>query len=182
MAAPQHETTLYDVHDAKVYPLLADTGASLAYGPGIDVPGIASVSMDPNLLTAELKGDAKIIAKRGRIDKFNVSATYGRLALDVLEVILGGAVTEGANDATYSFLGDNSLPYFKIAFAIDDADTGIATAHLTLYKAQLTGGTLIDQSTDNFGQPTMDCEGIPTVNDDMMLDVAFYSVDTALPA
>lgn len=177
-----HESVMYDVHDFKVYPLSADTGASPTYGAAVDVPGIATVSLDPNLITAELKGDAKVIAKRGRIDKVACSATYGKISLDVLEVVLGGTVTDnGAVSAEMALSGNNSLPYFKAAFAINDADVG--SIHVIFYKAQLTGGTLISGQTDQFGQPTLDLEGIPaTSNPDVFFKIGFYSALTALPS
>lgn len=159
--AVAHETVFFDVHDCKVYPLLTDvTGASPTYGAAADVPGIADVSMDPNLVTAELKGDARVIAKKGRIDRLNFSATYGKLAGDVLTVILGATVTDTTDTATFRLKSPASLPYFKIEFKIEDLDEGIGDLHVVLYKCQVTGGTLIGSSTDNFGQPTFDAEAI----------------------
>lgn len=184
MAVP-HESVVYDVHDFKVYSLTADTGAStLTYDAAVDVPGIAEASMDPNFLTAELKGDAKIIAKKGRIDKFTMSATYGKVALDVLEVIVGGVTSDvDTNHARWRILGTNSLPYFKAAFKIDDVEEGLGTVAVVAYKCQLTGGTLITGSTDEFGQPTLELEAIPVDNDsDLFVDVDFYDSVTALAA
>lgn len=182
--AAAHESVLYDVHDFKVYPLLSDsTAASPTYGAAVDIPGIAEASMEPNLVTAELKGDARVIAKRGRTDRFKCSAKYGKLALDALVVILGGAVADTANSAKYSLTSPAPLPYFKTAFKIDDVDVGLATCHVILYKCQLTGGTLITQSTDNFGQPTFDLEAIqPDYTSTPMGDTIFYTGATALPA
>jgi hypothetical protein len=174
------ETVLYDVHDFKVYPLLTDTGACPTYGAAVDVPGIAQVGLDPNFLTAELKGDAKIIAKRGRIDKMQISATYGKLSQMVLGVIIGGTTTAGTGNSKWALTGTNSLPYFKAAFAINDADVG--SVIITLYKAQITGGTLLSQQTDNFGQPTMDMAGIPATSNDALIGIDFYDALTALPS
>lgn len=160
-----HETVVFDVHDCKVYPLLTDAaGASPTYGPAVDVPGIAEVGIDPNIVTAELKGDARVIAKKGRTDRINFSGTYGKLDIDVLQVILGGAIADGGTGAAetsrYRLKSPASLPYFKIAFSIEDVDEGIGNLQVIIYKAQVTGGTLIGSSTDNFGQPTFDAEGI----------------------
>lgn len=181
--AVAHETVVYDVHDFKVYPLTADSGASATYGAAVDVFGIAEASMDPNFITAELKGDARVIAKKGRVDKMTLSATYGKISLDVLEVILGGTTTDNAStSATWSLEGDNSLPYFKAAFKIEDVDTGLGDLHVVLYKCQLTGGTLISGQTDQFGQPTMEIEAIPLTSTDELVDVTLYAATTPLPA
>lgn len=176
-----HETVVYDVHDFKVYALTADSGASPTYGAAVDVPGIAEASMDPNFLTAELKGDARIIAKKGRVDKMTVSATYGKISLDVLSTVLGGTVTDTASTSSrWRLLGDNSLPYFKAEFKIEDVDTGLGDLHVRLYKCQLTGGTLITGQTDEFGQPTLELEAIPLESNDYLVDVEFLDVVTAL--
>lgn len=184
--AAAHETVVFDVHDFKVYPLLTDTGASLTYGPAVDVPGIAEVSLEPNFITAELKGDARVIAKKGRVDRCNVSATYGKVSLDVLAVVLGGTVTNAgsgaAETADWVLKGDNSLPYFKAEFKIADLDTGLGDLHVTLFKAQLTGGTLLGGSSDEFGQPEMQMEGIPTDSTDDMVSVKLFETETALSA
>lgn len=182
MTMPQ-ETVVYDVHDFKVYAQLTDpAGAAATYGPAIDVPGVAQVGLDPNFVTAVLKGDAKIIARKGRVDQFNFSATYGKLSLPVLKVIIGGTVTAATTvSAKYKLQGKNSLPYFKCAFAIDDLDGGLGSLHVIGFKGQLTGGTLLGGSSDNFGQPTMQIGCIPTDGNDDFLDVELYSAQTPLP-
>lgn len=182
MAASTTETVVFDVHDFKVWALISDTAESASptwSSVAVDVPGIAEVSLDPNFITAELKGDAKVIAKKGRIDRFNLSATYGKLAQRVLQVILGGDIIDGTAGATrYRTKGRNSMPYFACAFTIEDADVGMV--RVILYKAQLTGGTLINQSTEEFGQPSLEAEGIPCDSDDeLFFDVDF--LDTAVP-
>lgn len=190
-----HETVAFDVHDAKVYDLLTDVaGASPTYGAAVDVPGIAEVSLDPNLVTAELKGDARVIAKRGRTDRFNFSATYGKLAFDVQEVILGFVVDDVTPDHVRARLAAPApLPEFALRFTIDDTSAGLGSLHTALYKCQLTGGTLLGQSTDNFGQPTMQLEAIPlegrlrNAADDgwdeaVMVDFDLYDEIIALPA
>lgn len=164
MPAP-HRSVIFDVADAKVYNLLTDVaGASPTYGPPIDVPGIAEVSLDPNLVTAELKGDSRIIAKKGRIDRFNVSCTYGKLDMDVLDVLINGTVadtgTGAAETAGFRVASPASLPYFKLAIQIQDVDTGLADITIVLYKCTVTGGTFMGTSSDNFGQPSFDAEGI----------------------
>ena len=181
--AAAHESVVYDVHDFKVYALTADTGSNPTYGAAVDVPGIAEASMDPNFLTAELKGDARIIAKKGRIDKMTLSATYGKVSLDVQEVVSGGETSDVDTDhARWRLLGDNSLPYFKAEFKIDDVDTGLGSVIVVLYKCQLTGGTLVTGQTDEFGQPTLELEAIPLESNDRLVDIDFYTNVTDLSA
>jgi hypothetical protein len=184
--ALSHDTVVFDVHDFKVYSLLTDTGASPTYGAAVDVPGIAEVSLEPNFVTALLKGDARVIARHGRIDTFQISATYGKVALDVLKVVLGGDVDDAGTTpnqtVTWSLLGDNSLPYFKAEFKIEDLDPDLGDCHVRLWKAQLTGGTLLGGTTDEFSQPTMEISGIPAESNDAFADIVFYETTTALSA
>lgn len=230
-----HDTVIFDVHDARVAPMLSDSSGALpTYGDWVDLPGVAEVGLDPNFVTAELKGDARVIAKKGRIDRVNLSVTYGMLSLDAKAVVYGTAVTDLAAVPTATAItGDTTsasrdvvgtgftgalvnrlitgtgipadtyvtsvtgttaltlskpatatgtsvslsvaatgakavsrlsspapMPYFKFGFKIEDLSEGIGDLHVVSYKAQVTGGTELGSSTDNFGQPTFDAEGI----------------------
>lgn len=157
----QTSTTTYDITDCKIFPLLTDTtgAASPTYGTGIDVPAISALSFDPNVVSQDLKGDGGvIIANRARVDKFMIKATYGKLDLDILAALFGGAVTPGASFTDWDFQPGTQLPLFGIAFEIPDTDIdqGVADLNGWAYKCRVTGGTWLTQATDAFGQPTMD--------------------------
>jgi hypothetical protein len=162
--AVQHETTLFDVCDFKVFEMLNDVpGASAgpSYGPAIDVPGVAAFSgFDPNIVSAELKGDCRVLARQGRIDSMRASFTYGKLALDVLDAIYTGEIFDAAGYAAFRMLAGAETKYFKAEVVITGVDVGLTDARVILYKAQITGGTFFDQTTDNFGQPKFDVDGI----------------------
>jgi hypothetical protein len=181
------ESVVFDVHDAKVWPLTSDASDSPTYGAPVDVPGIADVSMDPNLQTSELKGDATIIAKKGRLDKFNMSSTYGKLSMNVMEAILGGETTEASDIQEYRYKGGTSLPYFAYGVNLLDVEPGLGSIQVIVFKAQITGGTLLSQSSDNFGQPTFDVEGIslncpePSEWYGVMMAMRFFPTVVQLP-
>jgi hypothetical protein len=182
------ETALFDVDDFKVYALTDDTGACPTYGAAVDVWGIAEVGLDPNVITAELKGDGKLLIKRGKIDRLKLSFTYGRLSLPAMAVMIGTTTSApSANQARGRLLANVQLPTFKAAFHVTDNDNGIDDVLVTLYKCQITGGTLLGQSTDNFGQPKFDLEayGLLSTNaafTDVIADMDLYTVATPLPA
>lgn len=180
-----HTTVTFDVHDCAVAPMLTDiSGSAPTYGPWIDVPGIAQVGLDPEFVTAELKGDARTLARKGKTSSFTLSATYSVLSLDVMKAIFGGTITDtgtaDAESSRYRLLGNNSLPYFKMAFAIQDLSSGLATMHVVLPKSQVTGGSIFDQSTDEFGQRSFQVSGIPTLGEDVLLDVTLFETATNL--
>ena len=171
MAASTSAIT-FDVKDCKVYTVATDPDASASpgattFGAAVDVPGIQEVSLEPNFITNELKGDGGVVlAKKGKIDRMNFSCTYGELSLPVLEILLGQTIVPtgtGTSEVADLPIDDTSLPYFKIAFLIDDLQTSgddLATVVVTLQKCQLTGGSLISGSTDSFNSPTFTAEGI----------------------
>ena len=184
--AANKSTITFDVQDCKVYPLTADTGASLTYGSAVDVPGIQEVTVEANFVTAEIKGDGgKVLAKKGKIDRLNFSGTYSELNLDVLATLFGGSVTTGgtgsAETAEYEFTGQ-SLPYFKIEFLINDIEADLAEIAMVLDKCQITGGTIMGGSTDNFGNPSFDAEAILTNNGNAFGRVEFRESATGLSA
>ena len=161
--AANNSTISFDVQDCKVYPVTADVTGGITYGAAVDVPGIQEVSVEPNFISVELKGDGKVLAKKGKVDRLNFSATYSELSLPVLATIFGGSVgTAGsgaAEEATYEFDGD-SLPNFKIEFLVNDLESDLAEMVFTLNKCQITGGTIFSGSTDNFSTPSFDAEAI----------------------
>lgn len=163
--AEVHQTAVYDVTDAKVYALLTDANnASPTYGPAIDVPGIAQVKLDPNLITAELKGDGgAVLRKRGRIDRFKFSATYDLLDFDVLEAIIGGAASDpDVHRSGFKFDASTVIPYFGLSLVFNDVDQELGVFQLAcfLYKCQITAGTLLGGQTDQFSQPTFDADAL----------------------
>ena len=190
MAASQSAIT-FDVKDCKVAPLSADaSGSATTYGTSIDVPGITEVSLEPNFITNELKGDGGVVlAKKGKIDRLNFSCTYGELSLEVLEVLLADTTADaGTGTAETATLGitDASLPYFRVQFLIDDLQTSgdsLAEVIVTLQKCQLTGGSLVSGSTDSFNQPNFTAEAIKPAGTPIQFgQIQFLETATGLTA
>lgn len=161
--AANNSTISFDVQDCKVYPVTADAAGGITYGAAVDVPGIQEVSVEPNFISVELKGDGKVLAKKGKVDRLNFSATYSELSLPVLATIFGGTLNlSGAGAAEtveYEFDG-GSLPNFKIEFLVNDLESDLAEMKFVLNKCQITGGTIFSGSTDNFSTPSFDAEAI----------------------
>jgi hypothetical protein len=165
------QTTVYDVADCKVYALLTDTaGASPTYGAAVDVTGVSQVSLDPNVLTAEVNGDSTVIAKRGKIDRLKSKVQFAYVSLPVINVITGGTLTalgvDPTAEARWDFYGGKALPYFKLEFLIAGVDSGSALSELQviLYKCIITVESFMAQSYNTFGQPSFDLEAIQPVN------------------
>jgi hypothetical protein len=177
-------TLVYDVEDFKVYPVLTDaTGASPTFDTAVDVPGISQVTLDPNIVSAELKGDGgKVIGFKSRADRYTLSATYGKLSLDVLEVILGQASTAVSNDFEMN-LDTDELPKFRCAFQILDTSDDVGSVTVDLYVCRISGGSLLSQQSDTFGQPTLELVSFSPQNDATAIGkMTFFENATSLPA
>ena len=168
----------FDVKDCKVYQMSSDLASgSTAYSAGIDVPGLQDVSLEPNFITSELKGDGGVVlAKKGKIDRLNFSCTYSELSLPVLSVLLGQSITAAGTSGTFTAtmkVDDSSLPYFMVAFLLADLQHSVedepATVVVTLQKCQLTGGSLVSGSTDSFSNPTFSAEAILPYGDPVQI-------------
>ena len=184
--AANSSTISFDVQDCKVYPVTADVAGGITYGAAVDVPGIQEVSVEPNFISVELKGDGKVLAKKGKVDRLNFSATYSELSLPVLATIFGGSVSTGGSGssetASYEFDGQ-SLPNFKIEFLVNDLESDLAEMAFVLNKCQITGGTIMSGSTDNFSTPSFDAEAIlPTATGLGFGEVIFREASSGLSA
>jgi hypothetical protein len=125
------------------------------------VPGIADVGLDFNFSTAQLKGDSIILDQKSAIQGVKFTATYGKFSIDVNNVIYSGYTNDdGSLSSRWGMVGGVGLPYFGCRFVIADVDLGLDGIVCTIYKAQITGGTPLHSSTDNYGQPTIEIGGI----------------------
>lgn len=112
-----------------------------------------------------------------------MSATYGKIDIDVLEVILGGTASDpDAGEARYDYLAATVIPYFGCTFKMEDVETesGIEDLHVVLYKCKITGGTLITGQSDQFSQPSFTAEAIKPTSMTRMLRVRMLDTVTAI--
>lgn len=161
MPVVAHESEFYDVARFYVFPLLTDAAgaASPTYGAGLHVPGIAAVSVDPQFVSAELKGDnGAVLATRSKITSEQVQFTYDKIALDILAAVQGGAVVDhgSASRAGWGTKFGTPSKYFGAACSLTDGavDAGVEAVHCYWYKCTLTGGQRLNAATEKFTQPT----------------------------
>lgn len=177
-------TYTFDVADAKIWPMVSDTiGSNATYGTGIDVPGVNSVTVAPEFISAVLKGDSKTLARRARIDSFAFTCGYSLLSVEVLGALWAAQVTTPATTTDAQVLevsGAGSLPYFGFGFQILDAEVGVGSVNVYGLKVQVTGGNIFDQSTDSFGGRSFQCSAIPTFGDNKMFRVKLHPTATPL--
>lgn len=183
------ETIVFSVHDLKVYPItdVGDDATDPTYGAPVDVPGVNEVGLDPEITSATLRGDGKVIDARSALDQLSLSFAYAKLDLDVLAVLDGGTVSTGtgtgdpADKDRYVRNADDLIPEWGAAALISEVDNPGAAAKLYVYRARVNGGTLFAANDNEYGSPSFDAAAIALPKG------AHYAIDlegtaTALPA
>jgi hypothetical protein len=88
-------TQVYAVQHCEIAPVTADAaGAAVAYGTWVDVPGIKKIEITGTMTKKTLRGDNRLITQRAALDELTCTFDHAKLSLDVLVVMLGGAVTQ----------------------------------------------------------------------------------------
>ena len=176
MGALAVTSVTYDVHDAAVRPLTADTSSAPTYGAWVDLPGIQQVQVNPTFITAELKGDAKVLDNRSKTSAMDISCNYAQSDLNVLKTVLGGTLTATATTKqSWVLLGTNSTPYIGFAFAVNDVTLGIGNILFNARKCKMTGGNLFDQQTDQYGARSLQMQAIATISNDQLIEIVYNS-------
>lgn len=88
-------TQVFAVQHCEVAPVTADSaGAAVTYGTWVDVPGIKTLEVTGTMTKKVLRGDNRLITQRVILDELSCKIDHAKLSLDVLVVMLGGAVTQ----------------------------------------------------------------------------------------
>lgn len=186
--AMNQQSVLYDVQQLKVYAFATPDvvgGASPTFSPGIICQGVADITLTPTIQSTQLKGDGgRVISDLGRVEMFDCQATYGRLGLDAMAVMVGGITTDtgtgAAEQVVWSLAAPNLLPHFKVEFQIANTDNGVGGINVVLYNCTLKSATFIDSKTDAFGQPKFDVTAVPLLSTGAIGEVIFDATLTPL--
>jgi hypothetical protein len=177
-------SVIYDVQDAKVYPLTADATGGPTYGAAIDVPGISQVTVSPQYENAQLVGDGREIDTRTRLMAAELSFRYGKLDPEVLAALDGGTAVSAVGppvSTSYHREGDDRIPYFGFAAQVVEVDEADGVALLAVYKARITDGSLFQAESNTYGQPEFTARAVYTEGG-VLWTAELISADTALPA
>ena len=143
--ALSHVTKLYAVEDAKISPLTADpSGGTATYGAAIDVPGIKSIGLGPDITSVQLRGDNRELDSDSTLQAMEVTFEHAKLSLDALEVLMGGTTTDAAvtpdQTATFSRVATDAFSYFKLEAKTptNGGDDVGGDVHIVLYKCKVT--------------------------------------------
>lgn len=181
-----HQTEVFNVDEAAIYKMLTDpSGGPATYGAKIPLPGIKSVSIDPDVLNKELYGDAKIIARGAKVRQLMLTANYAKLSLDALPVLAGGATVDAGTTpnqtAKYTFLGADTPNSFKLEFRVLQVGVGLGSLNVVLYKAKVTKFGL-PATEEDFSLQALELAAIARIADDKVWDVTINETAATLSA
>lgn len=172
------ETVTYNLDDAKIRPLLTDpVGGSPTYGSSIDIPVIQSHTAQAELVSAELKGDAKIVDVYSKTEKFTGQVRHGAISFDALAVLLGGTASTSGSSPTqqqkFSLKGADIPGYFMLESQIKyvgGAEAGIgADLHPKLHKVKITGLS-VEYANESHAVVSFDYMAIPLQSTDDLIE------------
>ncbi len=171
------ETKVLGINDAKIFELLTDTSETLTYGTPVDVPGIRRLRVSPSFLEKELRGDEAILDTYSKLESIEWSFENAILSLDALAILLGGEVTQGTNNQTYTLKSDDVPSYFKLVGKADYTDAG--DIHVVLYKCRATS-VEYELQGEEYAVVTASGKAIGTVNNKKVKDVIINETATEI--
>lgn len=175
----------FGVADAKISRLLTDPiGGTATYGPAIDVPGIQSVSFNPDFMEKELRGDNKIIDQYAKVESVSGSIKHAKISMPVLAILMGGDTVDSGvspnEKKTYTLKGSDKPSYWMLQAQIDyrGGEAVGGDYHVTFFKAKVSKFSQEYQSED-YAVVSFDFKAIPRDSDDSVFSAE--ENETAIP-
>lgn len=182
-----HSTKVFAVTDCKIYPITADPeGGTTTYGAAVDVPGIKSVAITGSIESKTLRGDNRLLDSDAVLGGVEVAIEHGKLSLDVLSVMLGGAVvddgTTPSETATWG-LTDASKPMpFKLEAKSASADPIAGDVHFVLYKVALASFPEMGLAEEDYRTHSVSGAAMPRLSDGKWIDTVIHETAADLSA
>lgn len=155
----------FGLRDVKVAPL-PPTGIP---GTMVDLPNSQTLSFTENEDFSELRGDDKVVAKRGNGPTVDWELDSGGISLEAYAIMNGGTLITSGTGATikktYSKKGTDSKPDFWAEGQAMSESGG--DFHMVLYKCKADGGIDGELNDGDFWVTQASGTGIANMNDDL---------------
>lgn len=134
---------LYSTEDCAIRELTSDVAGYAAYGTQIDVPGIRSVTLTPQIESKQLRGDNRELDADSTLVAVELSFEHAKISFEALPVFLGGSWTSGTT-GYYDQLGTDALPYWSMGWRTPTSggDAIGGNVEFQVFKAKITAYTL----------------------------------------
>jgi hypothetical protein len=142
------ESLPYGIRDVKLYTL---TAAGVK-GTGVDLPNSRKLSFEEAEEFSELRGDDKVVTKRGNGPSVNWELEAGGISLDCLVILNGGGITTSGTGATAKNTYKKKVTDQRPHFAAEGQSISEAGGdfHVVLYNMVADGGVSGEFSDGNF--------------------------------
>lgn len=131
-------TIVYGAADAKISPLISDSGSAPVYGAAIDVPGIQSAAITGKSDVKELMGDEALLASVAKLKQLDIKLEFAMLSPEILAILTGAELTTNEDGSwDLDILKTSDPGYFKLELTSADTNAGQALTH-TLWKVKAT--------------------------------------------
>lgn len=149
MPAITHQTDLYQVLEAMVYPMTADgVGVTPVYGTGVPVVGIKTVGGPVGAFASkESRGGGQLRSRRSKATGWTAPITFASLNMDAYAVMFGMSVVDSGTTpnrlAVLRYIDSGAtLPYFGFQARTDGTDVIGYDWLKKFYKCQVDAASL----------------------------------------
>lgn len=183
----KHNSKVYAVTDCKIARLTSDPdGGAAVYGTSIDVPGIKSMEIGGDINSSELRGDNSLLDQTSTIGSVTVSVEHAKVSLDVLNILLGGTVTDAGvapnQTSTFSLGRDSTPQYFRIEgkTPANGSDFAGGDVHFVLYKCIVSSFPDLGFAEEDYRTVSFEAVALPRLADGKQLDAVFNETAVAI--
>lgn len=150
----------YSITDCKVYPYSAGSPGSAK-----DVPGIRRVEISAQIEEAEHRGDNSVLAVAASISSFDLTLEVGRMNLEAVAALAGGAVTTAGTtpnqSRTLTRKSTDVVADYQIKAASPSKTSDGGTAVIVLPRCQWVGGPSYAMADNEFPVIEISARAIP---------------------
>jgi hypothetical protein len=174
--ALSHITKVFAAKQARISALLTDpAGGVCTYSASIDVPGLKNVKVSGTVATVDLRGSNTYLDSDTVLQNIMVEIDYAKLSFDVLNVMLGGTITDTGttpNQTTVWPLGNPpTFGYFKLEARAAAVDVPTGDLHIDFAKVKLADFPQLGLVEENYQTMNLKCKAVPPIGTSVWLTV-----------
>lgn len=134
----------FDIDGCRVRMGVTDTPASLAYGQVLDAPGIMEMSLEPEMLSSQSYGNARVLDHFARLKQVVGTVAQAHLSHELFAKIFAGHSTSSGsspNEQLVTGFGPSNIPWFELDFFCKYAGPFASLAgdaHVIIHKARVS--------------------------------------------
>ncbi len=181
-----HFSKKYAVEDAKIDAITADpSGGATTHGTLFDVPGIKSTEIEGDITTKSLRGDNVEMDTISALDGVTLSVEHAKLHLDILGVLVGGAVVDAGvtpnQTATWTLVNPNFGSWrFRSRTPSNGTDFIGGANLLTAYKCTLSAFPALGQAEEDYKIASFSARCMKRLSDGKHVEEQFQETAIAL--